>query len=133
MKKTALTFVALAFGMGVAFAQTTPQTEDKPAVNTEESITTDKMSDKPAEAGLRAIEVEELPAAVQESLKSDEFKDYTVVAVAEVQGQEGAAAGKFYQAALAQNEATEASLIVLFDEKGKAVAQKETAAPKQEE
>ena len=132
MKKTFLTFVALAFGMGVAFAQTAPQTEEKPAVNTEESITTDKMSDKPAEAGLREMKVEELPAAVQASLKGDQFKDFKVIAVAEVQGQD-AAAGKFYQAALAQNDATEPSLIVLFNEKGKAVAQKETAAPKQEE
>ena len=130
MKKTFLTFVAIAFGMGVAFAQTTPQTEKEPAVNTEETITTDKMSDKPAEAGLREMKVEELPAAVQETLKGAEFNTYTVLAAAEVEGQEGK---KYYQAALAQNEATEPSLIVLFDEKGKAVAQKETAAPKQEE
>ncbi len=133
MKKTALTIVAIAFGMGVTFAQTAPQTEEKPAVNTEDSITTDKMSDKPAENGLRTIEVEELPAAVQEALKGDEFKTYTVVAVAEVAGQEGSAAGKFYQAALAENEATQASLIVLFNEKGKAVAQKPIEVEKQEE
>lgn len=136
MKKTALTLVALAFGSCVAFAQTTPQTEE-PAVNTEnteEPVATDKMSDTPAEVenGLRPMEVEELPAAVQESLKGEEFNTYTVVAVAEVVGQEGAKA-KYYQAALAQNEATEPSLIVLFDEKGKAVAQKETAPEKQEE
>ena len=132
MKKTALTFVAIAFGSCVAFAQTAPQTEDKPAVNTEETITTDKMSAKPEEAGLRTITIEELPASVQEALKGADFNTYKVLAVAEVQGQD-AAAGKFYQAALAQNDATEASLIVLFNEEGKAVGRKETAAPKQEE
>jgi hypothetical protein len=129
MKKTTLTLVALAFGSCVAFAQTTPQTDEQPAVNTEESVTTDKMSNPEAENGLRPMEVEELPAAVQESLKGDEFKDYKVLAVAEVVGQE--TTSKFYQAALAQGEATEPSMIVLFNEKGKAVAQKETA--KQEE
>lgn len=133
MKKTALTLVALAFGSCVAFAQTTPQTED-PAVNTEESVETDKMSDRPAEAetGLKTIAVEELPAAVQESLKGDEFKDLTVVAVAEVQ-QQDAAAGKFYQAALAPAEGQQPSLIVLFNEQGEAVAQKETEAEQEGE
>lgn len=130
MKKTALTLVALAFGSCVAFAQTTPQTDEQPAVNTEESVTTDKMSNTEAVNGLRPMEVEELPEAVQESLKGEEWKDYKVLAVAEVVGQEGAAS-KFYQAALAQGEATEPSMIVLFNDKGKAVAQKETA--KQEE
>lgn len=133
MKKTALTLVALAFGSCVAFAQTTPQTED-PAVDTQEtveSVETDKMSDRPAEAGLKTIAVEELPAAVQESLKGDEFKDLTVVAVAEVQ-QQDAAAGKFYQAALAPAEGQQPSLIVLFNEQGEAVAQKETEVEEQE-
>ena len=134
MKKTALTFVALAFGTCVAFAQTTPQPEEKPAVNTEETVTTDKMSNTSEEVGLRAIKVEELPAAVQKSLQGADFKDMKVVAVAEVQGEQGAqAAGKFFQVALAQAEGAEPSLIVLFDEKGKAVAQKETAAEKIEE
>ncbi|AHM62270.1 hypothetical protein D770_20105 [Flammeovirgaceae bacterium 311] len=133
MKKTFLTFVAVAFGMGVAFAQTTPQTEDKPAVNTEEAVTTDKMSNTEAESGLRTIEVEDLPEAVQASLKGDEFKDFTVLAVAEVQSQEGAqSATKYYQAALAQGDATQPSLIVLFNEEGKAVAQKDTSADQQE-
>ena len=135
MKKTALTFVALAFGMGVAFAQTTPQTEDKPAVNTEESLTIDKMSNKVEEAARRAIKVEELPAAIQETLKSDDFKDFKVVAVAEVQAQAAApeAAAKQYEVALAQNDATEASIIVLFDEKGQVVSASEPATEKIEE
>jgi hypothetical protein len=131
MKKTALTLVALAFGSCVAFAQTTPQTEE-PAVNTEESVATDKMSNTEAEAGLRAVEVDQLPAAVQESLGGEAFKTYKVVAAAEVQGQEGAQAGKFYQVALAEGEATEPSLIVLFNEEGEAVAQEEATPEKQE-
>lgn len=135
MKKTALTFVALAFGMGVAFAQTTPQTEDQPTVNTEESITTDKMSNNLEEAGRRAIQVEELPAAIQEALKSDDFKDFKVVAVAEVQAQADApeAAAKQYEVALAQNEATEPSVLVLFDEKGQVVSASEPSTEKIEE
>lgn len=135
MKKTVLTFVAVAFGMGVAFAQTTPQTEEKkPAVNTEESITTDKMSNTPAQPGLREMEVTDLPEAVQESLKSDEFKAYTVLAVAEVESQPGTpSTTKYYQAALGESETAQPSLIVLFDDKGKAVAQKATEAEKQEE
>lgn len=130
MKKSALTLVAFAFGIGVSFAQTAPQTEDKPAVNTEETVTTDNMSNTEAATSLKSIQIEELPAAVQETLKGDQFKDYQVVSVAEVQGQEDAAAGKFYQAALAQNGATEPSLIVLFDEKGKAIAQEEATTEK---
>ena len=52
MKKTALTFVAVAFGMSVAFAQTTPQAEEKPTANEEQSITVDRLSNKPAESRL---------------------------------------------------------------------------------
>ena len=90
------------------------------------------MSNESAEVGLRTITVEELPVAVQESLQGDEFKAMTVVAVAQVEGQEGATT-TFYQVGLAEDEAaTEPSLIVLFNDKGKAVAQKETDAPKQE-
>jgi hypothetical protein len=90
MKKIILTFVAVAFGSCVAFAQTTPVEEDQ-TTNTEQSITVDKMSDTPAdaEAGRRIIKVEELPEAVQRSLKSGEFKAWKVVAVTELQSTPG--------------------------------------------
>ena len=88
MKKTFLTFVAVAFASCVAFAQTTPVQEDQQKTNnTEETVTMDRMSDKPEEvmAGRRTIKVEELPAAVQSSLKEGEFKKWKVVSVSEVQ------------------------------------------------
>ncbi|WP_224999552.1 hypothetical protein [Cesiribacter sp. SM1] len=91
MKKTVLTFVAVAFGSCVAFAQTTPVEGDQTTntEQTEQSITVDKMSDSPAEAGRRAIKVEELPEAVQRSLKSGEFKEWKVVTVTELQSTPG--------------------------------------------
>ncbi|WP_224994398.1 hypothetical protein [Cesiribacter sp. SM1] len=134
MKKTALTFVAVAFGMGVAFAQTTPQTDQQQ--NTGQSISVDKMSDKPAEA--RSMKVEELPAEVQANLKGDAFKDFTVISVAEVQSQAqtGTPAAAQYQIAMVEKSAagaTEPTLVVLFDEKGKEVSRQTPAAMKQEE
>ncbi|AHM62076.1 hypothetical protein D770_19125 [Flammeovirgaceae bacterium 311] len=87
MKKTLLTFVAVAFGSCVAFAQTTPVEGEQTNTDTEQSITIDRMSDSPenAEAGRRVINIEELPESVQRSLKSGEFKDWQVVAVTELQ------------------------------------------------
>lgn len=86
MKKTALTFVAMAFGTCVAFAQTNPTQEDQ-TINTEETITTDQMSDAPEDemAGRRVLQVEELPEAVQASLQSSDFKDWEIVSVTEMQ------------------------------------------------
>lgn len=86
MKKTALTFVAMAFGTCVAFAQTNPTQEDQ-TTNTEQTITTDNMSDAPEDemAGRRVLQVEELPEAVRASLESSEFKDWEVVSVTELQ------------------------------------------------
>lgn len=122
MKKTALTFVAVAFGTCVAFAQTNPTQDDK-TINTEETITTDKMSDVAEDemAGRRVLQVEELPEAVQASLQNSDFKDWEIVSVTELQanahgqttrenmanveGQENAAGGAenaavFYEIAL---------------------------------
>ncbi|WP_224998816.1 hypothetical protein [Cesiribacter sp. SM1] len=135
MKKTVLTFVAVAFGMSVAVAQTTPQTDQQQ--NTEQSISVDKMSDKPEEAGRRTIKVEELPQAVQANLKSDEFKAYKVVSVTEVKPEAGAAtAAVQYEVALADGAdaaAAAPSVLVLFDEKGKVVSQKNPSTLKGEE
>lgn len=84
MKKTVLTFVAVAFGTCVAFAQTTPETD--PQQNTEQTVEMDRMSDTAAqkEAGRRPIAVEELPEAVQRSLQNGEFKAWKVVSAAEL-------------------------------------------------
>lgn len=89
MKKTVLTFVAVAFGTCVAFAQTTPETDQQQ--NTEqteqtEQVEIDRMSDTSVqdEVGRRPIAVEELPEAVQRSLQAGEFKDWTVISAAEL-------------------------------------------------
>jgi hypothetical protein len=134
MKKTVLTFVAVAFGMSVAIAQTTPETDQQQ--NTEQSISVDKMSNTSEEAGRRTIKVEELPQAVQTNLKSDEFKDFTVVSVTEVQPEAGATAAVQYEVALAEGAdagVAAPSVLVLFDEKGKVVSQKDPSALKGEE
>lgn len=92
MKKTVLTFAAIAFGMGVTFAQTTPVTKEgekkSTPVTTEQILIIDKVADQPAEevAGRRELKVDELPAAVQKALKDGEFKTWKVVTAAELQG-----------------------------------------------
>ena len=130
MKKTALTFVAVAFGMTVSFAQTAPQADETTPATTE--LTMDKMSNTPDEAGRRTIKVEELPQAVQEQLKSGEFAALTVVTVTEVQPVAPAEAGVVqYEVALLDSEAeaaAEPSLVVLFDEEGQLLSRKEAAA-----
>lgn len=137
MKKTALTFVAVAFGTCVAFAQTAPQTEDQKNTNTEQSVQTDKMSDKSEEADRRAMKVEELPAAVQTNLKGEEFKNFKILSVTEVKPKAGAeAAAVQYEIAMLENTAEVVdvpSLVVLFDEKGTLVARTQAADKKNEE
>ena len=129
MKKTALTLVAMAFGTCVAFAQTAPEPQEKPAVNTEESVTVDKMSNTAVEAGRREVKIEELPANVQKTLKGEEFKTLTIVTIAEVQAQDA----KQYEVSLANDAASEASVIVLIDEKGKVVSKNDATTEKIEE
>ena len=92
MKKTFLTFVALGFGVSVAFAQTTdpqevPQEENQP-IQTEQN---DAMVAQ-EEEGRKQIEMYELPVAVQDAFKNGQYKDYEVLAIYEVSAepQEGA-------------------------------------------
>ena len=138
MKKTALTFVAVAFGTCVAFAQTTPQTEEQKD-KTEQTLTIDKMSNKPEEAGKRIIKVEELPAAVQANLKSGEFKDFKLTSVAEIQPEAESAqpAAVKYEVTFLDNApaaVADPKVIVLFDENGKVLSsRREAANNKQEE
>lgn len=136
MKKTVLTFVAVAFGSCVAFAQTTPPTDEATTADTEQTLVIDKMSNKPEEAGRRAIKVEELPEAVQLQLQGDEFKTFTIITVTEVQAAADAQpAAVQYEVALTESAAatTEPSLVVLFDEKGQLLGHKEAASEKIEE
>lgn len=137
MKKTALTLVAMAFGSCVAFAQTEPQAEETLTTDTEQTLEVDKMSNTPDEAGRRAIKVEELPAAVQEQLQSEEFAALTVVTVTEVQPEAGAEdAAVQYEVALqdsAAEAAAEPSLVVTFDEEGQLVSREESAEVENEQ
>ena len=135
MKKTFLTFVAVAFGMGVTFAQTTPQVEEKDEAKTE--LTIDKMSNKPEEAAPRAMKVEELPAAVQANLKGEEFKAFKVISITEVKPEAGAQPAVVqYEIAFvdkAAADATKPALVVLFDEKGKVTSRQDGAAKEDKE
>lgn len=137
MKKTALTLVAVAFGSCVAFAQTTPQTDETVTTDTEQTLTIDRMSDTPAEAGRRDIKVEELPAAVQEQLASGEFASLQVVTVAEVQPQADDETGAVqYEVALQDNTAdaaAEPSLVVYFDEQGQLLSSNQPAVEEEVE
>jgi hypothetical protein len=85
MKKLALTFVAVAFGSCVAFAQTNPTEEPQTDPQTEQGVTIDRMSDRPeAEEdmlGRRIIQKEQLPAAILNKLNEDEFRDWKVAQV----------------------------------------------------
>lgn len=132
MKKTALTFVAVAFGTCVAFAQTTPQNE-KQETKAAQTLTLDKMSDKP-QANRKSLKLEELPAAVQANLKADEFKNFKILTVTEVQGGD-ATKPEMVQYEIGMLESTAEvvdvpSLLVLFDDKGKLLASTKVPAQK---
>ncbi|EMR01254.1 hypothetical protein [Cesiribacter andamanensis] len=149
MKKTVLTFAALAFGMGVAFAQTTPQQEQEP-VSTEQTITYDRLSNTLEEAERRVIAVEDLPEAVQEQLVSGEFSNLTILAAAELQpvaNTQSPTSGLLYEiaftaqgdAAAAETAAADAQataqpgLLVYFDEEGKVVSRLHKTAEEDQE
>ncbi|EMR03519.1 hypothetical protein [Cesiribacter andamanensis] len=88
MKKTALTFVAVAFGTCVAFAQTTP-VEEKKTTETQQGVTIDRMSNESEEdamMGRRVIQKEQLPAAILEKLEADEFEDWKIASVTVLDG-----------------------------------------------
>ncbi len=91
MKKTFLTFVALGFGLSVAFAQeTTPVEEGQEGIQVEQNDAT--MAQE--QDGRKQIEMYELPVAVQDAFKNGQYKDYEVLAIYEVsaedqQGAEG--------------------------------------------
>lgn len=115
MKKTLMTFVAVGFGVSVAFAQTTTPQEEAQGNQTEQ---TEAMPGQDEEGRTR-IEMYELPVAVQDAFKNGQYKGYEVLAIYEVtpeaqetqmQGTDGEAVAQqevMYEIELASNAATE--------------------------
>ena len=140
MKKIALTFVALAFGSCVAFAQSTPQASVASTENTVHTLTLDKMSNRVEEraekADRRALSVYELPEMVLEQLKYSELAGHTVISVMEVQPLSGDDVSLQYELLL-QDGPTQTSaeprLLVRFDEYGELVSRKEISLMAQQE
>ena len=121
MKKTFLTFVAVGFGVSVAFAQTAPaevqetevqsQTE---AIAPEAEVQAEEVMENAVaqEAKERTkVEISALPLATQVAFKNGEYSELEVLAVYEVAAEEGTE-GKVYELELAQKgEASESTEI----------------------
>lgn len=127
MKKIALTLVALAFGSCVGFAQSAPQKDTEDSFHT---LTIDRMSNQIAEDdedGRTQISIYELPETVQEQLKYSELAGHTIVSVTEVQPLAEGAPMQYELVLLEETENTKAepALVVLFDEFGELLSQKE--------
>lgn len=100
MKKTLMTFLAVGFGVSVAFAQTTgegTQQEDT-ELNQQQTEQSDNLYGQ-EEEGKRQIEMYELPVAVQDAFKNGQYSDWEVLAIYEMtddksqQGTEGVGVG----------------------------------------
>lgn len=96
-----MTFVAVGFGVSVAFAQTTPTQEDQTTIQTEQ--TTEIQA---AEQDRRLVELTELPLAVQEAFTTGDYSEWQVLAIYETSSE--TAEGPVYEFELAQ--ATEAAV-----------------------
>lgn len=132
MKKLSLIFIAVAFGSGVSFAQTTSKT---PATPSEEksvhSLTFDRMSnsidEEEASVNRQALSIYELPEVVQEQLMYSELGGHTIVSITEIQPPFGHNATLQYELVLKDSTAkakNEPNLIVRYDEYGELLSQK---------
>lgn len=105
MKKTFLTFVAVGFGVSVAFAQTAPvEAQETEVQGTEvqveaEAQATEAISQEAQER--TKVEMSALPVATQVAFKNGDYSELEVLAVYEVAPEEGAE-GKVYEFELAQ-------------------------------
>ncbi len=132
MKKLALIFIAVAFGSGVSFAQTTSKTSAKASEEKSvHSLTFDRMSntvdEKEASVNRQALSIYELPDVVQEQLMYSELGGHTIVSITEIQPPFGHKATLQYELVLKDSEANaknEPNLIVRFDEYGELISQK---------
>lgn len=83
MKKTFLTFLAVGFGVSVAFAQSVePAATEQP--ETMEQAVPAEGTTQAAEQGRTETELSATPAAVQEAFQNGEYSDMEVLAVYEV-------------------------------------------------
>ena len=136
MKKIALTFVAVAFGTCVSFAQSGPQTDINSTENTVHAVVMDNMSNKPQAAERRAISEHDLPETVVEQLQYSELAGHIILSVTEVHPQFGNNEPVEYELVLQDRPAqstsnislTEPNLLVRFDEYGEKLSQEEVPA-----
>lgn len=75
MKKLFLTFAVVGLGAATAFAQ------EVESVQQQEELQIEKLSNPAEMEGKKAIEMSELPQAVQDAFQNSEFKDWEVAAV----------------------------------------------------
>lgn len=129
MKKLALTFVAAAFGMGVAFAQTSTQKDLAATENTVYTLTYDRMVDKLEDGERRTISVYALPETVMEQIKYSKLAAHTIVSITEVQAPAGDD-GLQYELVLQEGDAGAApGLVVRYDQWGELLSEQEQEAP----
>lgn len=90
-----MTFVAVGFGVSVAFAQTTPTQEDQSTIQTEQTTEIQET-----QQDRRLVEMSALPLAVQESFTSGDYSEWQVLAIYETSSE--SAEGLVYEFELAQ-------------------------------
>lgn len=135
MKKIYITFLAIAFGTGVAFAQTTPQDDFAPADESVHELTFDRMSNRPdeeEEEELNTISIYELPESVLEQLKYSELGGHTIISIIEVHARSASDAPLQYELVLQERESAdpaEPTLVVRYDQFGELLSQKKEEAP----
>lgn len=130
-----MTFVAVGFGVSIAFAQTTPTQEDQSTIQTEQ---TTEIQDAQLDQDRRKVEMSELPLAVQESFTNGDYSEWQVLAIYEKPSESGE--GSVYEFELAQASEAETTelegietervserqpdLILSLDEKGEILEEK---------
>lgn len=90
MKKTLMTFVAVGFGVSVAFAQVTGTEQDAPTQDTEynqQDQQTDQVYGQ-AEEGKKKVEMHELPVGVQDAFRNSQYNEMEVLAIYEMSDDE---------------------------------------------
>lgn len=128
MKKFALTFVALVFGSGLAFAQSTPENNTATTENTVHPLTLDKLSNQPAEEeDRRTISEWALPETVVEQIKYSELSGHTILRAMEVEVESEGNTSIQYELLLQDNisqEGAEPVLLVRYDKWGERLFQR---------
>lgn len=144
MKKIALTFVAVAFGSAVAFAQSTGQPAIETTENSVNTLTIDRMSNRleespvaeEEETGRRTISEFDLPELVVAQLKYSKFAGHNIMSVTEVQPRSGDDNTPQYELILQDDRLMQSTaklskpgLLIRLDQFGEIVYQKQVPAP----